>query len=132
MGEITMPTKAQLPVLAARVAVSVARERLAPVRLASLDDVPPAASALTTGWLTAALCRGVPEAAVADVEIVGGSDGTSSRRALLVTYNAAGQHAGLPTKGCGSVTPPGHAAERDRPSASTARWRARPRDRGSR
>ena len=93
-----MPTKAQLPVLAARVAVSVARERLAPVRLASLDDVPPAASALTTGWLTAALCRGVPDAAVVDFDIVGGSDGTSSRRALQVTYNAAGQQAGLPTR----------------------------------
>src|SRR5436190_1418093 len=93
-----MPTKAQLPILAARVAVNVARERLAPARLASLDDVPPAASALTAGWLTAALCRGVPDAAVVDFDIVGGSDGTSSRRALRVTYNAAGQQAALPTR----------------------------------
>src|SRR5919205_890647 len=93
-----MPSKAQLPLLAAKVAANVARERLTPVRLTSLSDVPPSASALTTGWLTAALCRDAPDAAVVDFELVGGSDGTSSRRALWVSYNAAGKEAGLPTR----------------------------------
>src|ERR1700757_2790560 len=74
-GEITMPTKAQLPVLAAKLAANVARERVAPVRATSLDDVPPSASALTTDWLTAALCRDTPDAAVTGYEVVGGSDG---------------------------------------------------------
>jgi len=91
-------TNAQLPLLAARVAINVARERIAPVRLTSLDDVPPSADALTTDWLTKALCRDAPSAAVVDFEVVGGSDGTSSRRALRVGYNAAGQEAGLPTR----------------------------------
>jgi len=63
----------------------------------SLDRVPPAAEALTAEWLTAALCREVPGAAVVDVEVFGGSDGTSSRRAVRVVYNQAGQDAGLPT-----------------------------------
>jgi thiamine kinase-like enzyme len=67
------------------------------VRLASLDDVPPSASALTNAWLTAALCRDVPDAAVVGFEVVGGSDGTSSRRTLRVSYNAAGREAGLPS-----------------------------------
>src|SRR5260221_169676 len=97
-GEMAMPTTAQLPMLAARVAVNVARERFAPTPLTSLDDLPPSASALTTAWLTAALCRDLDGAAVVDFEVVGGSDGTSSRRALRVTYNQAGDDVGLPTR----------------------------------
>ena len=93
-----MPTKAQLPILAAKIAAQVARERLAPIRATSLGDVPPSASALTTEWLTAVLCRQTPDATVTAYEVVGGSDGTSSRRALRVSYNAAGQQAGLPTR----------------------------------
>ena len=93
-----MTTKIQLPLLAAKLAANVARERLAPPRVTSLKDVPPSANALTNEWLTAALCRDVPGAAVVDFEVVGGSDGTSSRRALRVDYNPAGQKAALPTR----------------------------------
>jgi hypothetical protein len=93
-----MSTRTRLPALAARVAINVARERVAPVRLASLADVPPSASSLTNDWLTAALCREVPDAAVVGFEVVGGSDGTSSRRALRVSYNAAGREAALPAE----------------------------------
>jgi hypothetical protein len=93
-----MTTKIQLPVLAAKLVANVARERLAPVAVTSLNDVPPSANALTNEWLTAALCREVPGAAVVDFEVIGGSDGTSSRRALGVEYNAAGHKAGLPTR----------------------------------
>ena len=93
-----MPTRAQLPIFATKLAVNVARERFAPVRVCSLDDVPPSAKALTTDWLTAVLCREAPDAAVTGFEVVGGSDGTSSRRALRISYNAAGEQAGLPTR----------------------------------
>ncbi len=93
-----MTTKIQLPVLAAKLAANVARERLVPPRVTTLKDLPPSANALTNEWLTAALCRDVPGAAVVDSEVVGGSDGTSSRRALRVDYNPAGQTAGLPTR----------------------------------
>src|ERR1700737_4376767 len=93
-----MSPKIQLPVLAAKLAANVTRERLGSVRVTSLNDLPPSANALTNEWLAAALCRGVPAAAVVDFEVVGGSDGTSSRRALRVDYNAAGHKAGLPTR----------------------------------
>ena len=93
-----MTTKIQLPLLAAKLAANVARERFAPSRVTSLKDVPPSANALTNEWLTAALCRDVPGSVVVDFDIVGGSDGTSSRRAVRVDYNPAGQKAGLPTR----------------------------------
>jgi hypothetical protein len=44
------------------------------------------------------LARDVPGAAVTAIDVVGGSDGTSSRRALQVTWNDAGAAAGLPTR----------------------------------
>ncbi len=94
---MTAKTRLGLPLAAGRVALQVARERVTNVRPTSLDDVPPSASALTPEWLTAALCRDVDGAAVVDVVVSGGSDGTSSRRAVAVTYNEAGRAAGLPT-----------------------------------
>src|SRR6516225_8266301 len=96
--EVTMSTKLQLPFVAAKLAANVARERLAPGRVTSLKDVPPSANALTNEWLTAALCREVRGAVVVGFEVVGGSDGTSSRRAIRVDYNTTGHQAGLPTR----------------------------------
>src|SRR5271166_6012076 len=93
-----MTSKLQLPLVAVKLAANVIRERLLPGRVTSLKDVPPSADALTNEWLTAALCGEVARAAVVDFEVVGGSDGTSSRRALRVDYNAAGHQAGLPTR----------------------------------
>jgi hypothetical protein len=91
-------SRARLPLLAARVAGHVARERVLPVRVTSRDEVPPSTAALSTEWLTAVLCHAAPGAVVERFEVHGGSDGTSSRRALTVTYNAAGRDAGLPTR----------------------------------
>lgn len=93
-----MPKSAHIPVLAAKIAANVARERFRPKAAAALEDVPASASALTNEWLTAVLGRNTPAAAVTDFEVVGGSDGTSSRRALRVSYNSAGEAAGLPTR----------------------------------
>ncbi|HEX6391653.1 MAG TPA: phosphotransferase [Solirubrobacteraceae bacterium] len=90
-------SKMELPLAAGRVALQVARERVTDPRPTSLDEIPPSAGAVTPEWLTAALCRDVPGAQVIDVAVSGGSDGTSSRRALRVTYNDAGRAAGLPT-----------------------------------
>lgn len=85
--------------LAARVATHVLRERVGPpVRLATRHDVPPSAEAITPEWLTDAIAPGVTAARAERVEITGGSDGTSSRRALSVTWNSAGAGAGLPTR----------------------------------
>jgi hypothetical protein len=85
-------------VQAARFAAQVAKELIAPTRHRSLYDVPASASVLTAEWLTAALCSGVRDAAVVEVEVLGGSVGTSTRTALRVGYNAGGQEAGLPTR----------------------------------
>lgn len=93
-----MNTKLKLPVLAAAVAVNAARERLRPVRVSDADEVPPSIDAITPAWLTAVLCAEEPGAAVESFDVLGGSDGTSSRRALRVHYNAAGAAAGLPTR----------------------------------
>jgi hypothetical protein len=93
-----MGASVRLPLQAAKVGLAVARERLSPVHVTALDDVPPSGDALTTQWLTAALCDAHAGAAVNDFAVVGGSDGTSSRRAVQVTYNDAGQQADLPTR----------------------------------
>jgi hypothetical protein len=93
-----MTTKTQLAVIAAKLAGNVARERFMPAKATTLKDVPPSANALTKEWLTAALCGDVAGAAVVDFEVVGGSDGTSSRRALRVDFNEKGRAAGLPTR----------------------------------
>ncbi|WP_183093168.1 aminoglycoside phosphotransferase family protein [Nocardioides stalactiti] len=91
--------KASMLAMAGAVVGGVARERIGPaITLRDLAEVPPTADALTTEWLTAALCGGTPGAAVTSLEITGGSDGTSSRRAIRVEYNAVGRQAGLPTQ----------------------------------
>ena len=83
----------------AATAVHVAREQLpgwqAPT---ALPDIPPAAETLTADWLTSALCAEHPGAAVVDFAVGVGSDGTSCRRPLHVTYNDAGAAAGLPVQ----------------------------------
>ena len=66
-------------------------------RPTSLDVVPISPEALTPEWLTAALCAGHPGARVLTVHVDGGSDGTSARRRVHVTYNDEGRAAGLPT-----------------------------------
>ncbi len=73
-------------------------EKLSPKRLRLEPGAVPASLAeLTPEWLTHALCRDHPGAAVVDFSTGPGSDGTSARRPLVVTYNDAGSEAGLPT-----------------------------------
>ena len=82
-----------------RIARSILWERLGPTpRLDSADAVPPSAESITADWLTKVLCRDVPGAKVVDIDVTGGSNGTSARRALTVAYNAAGEAAQLPTR----------------------------------
>jgi thiamine kinase-like enzyme len=62
----------------------------------TIDDVPWSAEAISSDWLTAVLCGGIPGARVTAVEICGGDQGSSVRRQLKLTYNEAGKDAGLP------------------------------------
>lgn len=73
----------------------------------TLYDVPGTYEALSEAWLTAVLCRDVPNAKVTGFRVADRSDGSSNRGRLHVSYNEAGTKAGLPaTVFCkASVTP---------------------------
>lgn len=78
-----------------RMGVQIGRERLTRPRPASLRQVPPSPESFTDAWLTLALCDGVPGARVVSHELGPRDDGTSSRRALRIEFNAEGKAAGL-------------------------------------
>lgn len=80
-------------------------ERLRPRRAVHAGDVPRSVAALTVEWLTAVLCTGHRGARVVGFEVVGGSDGSTSRRAIAVQYNADGVAAGLPDRVFTKATP---------------------------
>ena len=91
-----MDPRLELARMVGKVGYQVTKERLTRPRPTSLRDVPPSVAALTTEWLTAALCDGVPGAEVVSFELGARNDGTSARRTMRVTYNAAGREAQLP------------------------------------
>jgi len=93
------------PLLAARIGGWIAWEKLSGYRARDVGDVPQSAETMTPRWLTSVLCRDVPGAEVVSVETTGGSDGTTARRAINLTYNAAGISAGMPTKLFTKCTP---------------------------
>lgn len=67
--------------------------------------VPASVDELTPEWLTEALCRDYSSARVVGFTLDDGSHGTSTRRAITVTYNDEGQRAGLPTAIYSKSTP---------------------------
>jgi thiamine kinase-like enzyme len=99
-----MDARLELAGLVARVGYQVTKETLTRPRPTSLREVPPSPESLTIEWLTAALCDGVPGAAVLDYQLGARNDGTSARRPIRITYNDDGRAAGLPealfTKSC--------------------------------
>ncbi len=96
---MSLREKLSILTMTTSVVATVARERLgSPTTVHRRPQVPASAAAVTPQWLTDVLCREVPGAEVVGLELTGGSDGTSSRRAITVDYNAAGREAGLPTR----------------------------------
>lgn len=91
-----MDPRLELAGLVGRVGYQIAKERLFRPRPTTLREVPPSPEALTTEWLTRALCDGVPGASVSGYTLGARNDGTSARRAMRVAYNDAGRAAGLP------------------------------------
>jgi Phosphotransferase enzyme family len=73
-------------------------ERIRPPALRARADVPRNGTDLNEEWLTDVLCHEHPGARVVSFSTPGGSVGTSTRTALRVTYNDAGQAAALPTE----------------------------------
>ncbi|MFN3472483.1 MAG: aminoglycoside phosphotransferase family protein [Blastomonas sp.] len=60
------------------------------------NQVPPSYEAITAEWLTDVLCSGHPGAKVIDFAFDARDDGSSNRRRIWPTYNAAGEAANLP------------------------------------
>jgi len=87
--------KLQLAALVGQVGYHVAKEKLTQPRPTTLREVPPSPEALTTEWLTLALCDGTRGAAVTGFELGARNDGTSARRTLQVSYNDTGREACL-------------------------------------
>ena len=71
-------------------------EKLVRPAARTLQDVPCSPYAVTPEWLTAAICRDVPDAAVTSVTVESVSAGTQARHRLRVAYNEPGSRAGLP------------------------------------
>jgi thiamine kinase-like enzyme len=80
----------------ARTSAAIVYEKIVRPRPTTLDQVPPSPEALTSEWLTAALCSGTSGARVERFTLGPKDNGTSARRTLEVVYNAAGTQAGLP------------------------------------
>ena len=93
-----MDPRLELVALTGRIAYHVAKERVTNPRPTTLRQVPPSPQHLTTEWLTLALCDGTSGARVRSFRLSGRDDGTSSRQRLTITYNDAGDEAGLPTQ----------------------------------
>jgi len=89
----------------ARIGAHVVWDHLTQPRAVKATDVPWCAEAITPQWLTEMLCSHIPDAAVTGVAVAGGSSGSSVRRRIEVTYNDAGQAAGLPTIFFAKTTP---------------------------
>ena len=60
------------------------------------DQVPTTYKSMTPEWLTKVICTKVPGAAVSEFNFDSRDDGSSNRRRIFLTYNAAGQASGLP------------------------------------
>ena len=65
-------------------------------KVTKASEVPTSYDAITDEWLTDVLCRSAPGAAVTGHRFNERDDGSSNRRRIFVTYNDAGQAAGLP------------------------------------
>ena len=61
-------------------------------------QVPSTYEAITPEWLTDVLCKDLPDARVIGLDLDTPDNGSSNRRRIFVTYNEAGQAAGLPAR----------------------------------
>lgn len=89
----------------AEIGAHVIWEQLTKPMPTDIRQIPPSVESLTRAWLTAALCARHPGAEVVRFDLGAVSQGTTSRRSLTITYNEAGQRAGLPTLLFAKATP---------------------------
>lgn len=89
----------------ARLSAHTVRDHLANPACTLPADVPWDAQAIAPQWLTTILCAGVVDAAVVAVHVEAASAGSSVRKRIAVSYNEAGQRAGLTTSFFAKTTP---------------------------
>lgn len=89
----------------ARISAHALRDHLTDPMCREPGEVPWRAEAMSPAWLTPILCAGVAGAAVMAVQVEDASAGSSVRKRVRVTYNAAGRDAGLVTHFFAKTTP---------------------------
>ena len=67
-----------------------------PQKVTDPKDVPSTYNSFTEEWLTRVLCKDTPGAKVVSFSLGEADDGSSNRRRIFLSYNDAGQKAGLP------------------------------------
>jgi hypothetical protein len=82
--------------LADQIDAAFAEEQAHPPVALTRADIPRSYESITDAWLSDVLCRAVPAAAVTSHRLGPNDDGTNNRRRIHLSYNAAGQAAGLP------------------------------------
>jgi thiamine kinase-like enzyme len=85
-----------VPSLADQINRAFAEEQANPIVPRTRADIPRSYEAIGPEWLTDVLCRDVPGAAVTGCSLGPPDEGTNSRRRIFISYNEAGQAAGLP------------------------------------
>ena len=85
-----------MPTLAEQIARAFAEEQANPSVAKTRADIPQTYELISDEWLTNVLCRDVPGAKVVDHKLGPPDEGTNSRRRIHISYNAAGEAAGLP------------------------------------
>jgi hypothetical protein len=93
-----VPTKTWALRRLAEVSIAAAHERVRGGPALGEGDVPRSPEEITAEWLTTVLCSATPGARVRSVTAHRGSVGTTTRRALKLTYNDVGTAAGLPAR----------------------------------
>lgn len=97
--------KARMLANMGRVRAYMLAERLRKPALVGPGDVPVHIEDITPEWLASVFHADHPDARVERIAILGGSDATTSRRAIAVTWNDAGRAAGLPDRLFAKATP---------------------------
>lgn len=82
--------------LADRIEKAFAAEEAALQPVTRADEIPARYECITDAWLTDVLCRGIPGAQVTGHRLDTPDDGANNRRRIFLSYNAAGEAAGLP------------------------------------
>lgn len=87
-----------------RIGASMLWERISGMRPKAPPAIPPSFETITPEWLTAVLCGRCAGAEVMSISLVSGSEGTTSRKLIQITYNEIGTRAKLPSSLFGKAT----------------------------